>query len=194
MSEVEYRKCYHCSNAKVLNSDNFNKCGKSGFHRYCKECRKITRKDGYKHMSDEEKKISSLKSIEYQKNTIEGRAMVMLKSYRTADRNKGREFNMTKQWLIDNIIDKPCFYCEDTYRTGCERLNNNLGHIIENCVPCCAVCNSVRSDIFTILEMKELGLKIKELKGKREIKKISGNSKKLKTIKFEQNEITFSNS
>lgn len=174
------RICAHCKEIKPLTAEYFHRTqlnGKPNFHRYCKPCRKETRKDGYKYKTLEQKKSDIQRSAEFQANTLSGRAIVMLKSYRTTDRKKNREFNLTKQWLIDNIIDKPCFYCEDTYRTGCERLDNEKGHTVENCVPCCSVCNSVRSDIFTILEMKELGLKIKELKLKREIRKISGHSK-----------------
>lgn len=182
MDIVLFRKCSNCKIEKELNSENFNRTRikrKSDFHRYCRECRKLTRKDTYKNQSKEKQKESIKRSSEFQKNTLSGRAIVMLKSYRTTDKKKNREFNLTKEWLIENIIDKECFYCEDNYRTGCDRLNNDLGHTINNCVPCCAVCNSVRSDIFTVLEIKELGKKIKELRLKREIRKISGMSKKL---------------
>lgn len=177
---MDYRKCPVCKIDKELNSDNFSKTihkGLPNFHRYCKPCRKLTRIDSYTYMTDEQKKIAIIKNYKFQKETISGRAIVMIKSYRTNDKKKNREFNLTKEWIIQNIIDKPCFYCEDTFRTGCERLDNNLGHTIENCVPCCAVCNSVRSNIFTILEMKEIGLKIKELRSKRIIRKVNGNKK-----------------
>jgi len=177
---VFYRKCSVCKVDKPLTVDYFHKTvfrGQPDFHRYCKPCRKETRKDSYKYKTLEQQKSDCQRSAEYQYKTISGRAIVLLKSYRTSDRKKNREFNLTKEWLINNIIDKPCFYCEDTYRTGCERLDNTKGHTIENCVPCCSVCNTVRSDIFTISEMKELGLKIKELKTRRNIKKISGNAK-----------------
>lgn len=183
-----YRKCSHCKENKPLTKEYFHKTqfrGKPDFHKYCKPCRKKTRKDGYKYKTLEQQKSDIQRNSKFQSTTLSGRAIVMLKSYKTTDKKKGRDFNLTKQWLIDNIIDKPCFYCEDTYRTGCERLNNSIGHTIENCVPCCGVCNSVRSDIFTILEMKEIGLKIKELRTKREIRKISGRSKKDITLIIE---------
>lgn len=177
-----YRICACCKESKPLTKEYFHGTqfkGKSDFHRYCKPCRKETRKDSYKYKTLEQQKSEIQRNSEFQSKTLSGRAIVMLKSYRTTDKNKERDFDLTKQWLIDNIIDKPCFYCEDSYRTGADRLDNKKGHTIENCVPCCGVCNSVRSDIFTIEEMKEIGLKIKDLKTKRDIRKISGMSKKL---------------
>lgn len=180
MDTLLYRKCPNCNEDKPLTKEYFHGTqikGKPDFHRYCKPCRKITRKDSYKYRTLEQQKSDCQRSAEYQRKTISGRAIVMLKSYRTSDRNKNREFDLTKDWLINNIIDKPCFYCNDNYRTGCDRLDNKIGHTMENCIPCCSVCNTVRSDIFTVLEMKELGDKIKELRLKREIRKISGNSK-----------------
>lgn len=183
---VEKRKCSNCKKEFPLTTEYFHKTtfrGKPDFHRYCKPCRKLTRKDGYKYKNDIEKRRACKRSADYQRDTIPGRAMVMLKSYKTTDRKKGRDCDLTKEWIISNIIDKPCFYCGDTHRTGCERLDNNIGHTMNNCVPCCPVCNSVRSDILTVLEMKEIGDLIKKLKTKRNIIKVSGNKKKDKITK-----------
>lgn len=181
MSELKHRTCFKCGLQKELNPDNFHRTkvkGVPNFHRYCRKCRSSTRKDGYKYQTDEWKGKDCVRNSLYQSTTISGRAIVLLKYYRVSDRKKGREFSITKEWLINNIMNRQCFYCDDTYRIGCERLDNNIGHTIENCVPCCSVCNSVRSNIFTVLEMKEIGLKIKELRAKREIRKISGHKKK----------------
>lgn len=171
------RTCYKCKIEKPLTTEYFHSGGKNKFHRYCRDCRTKTRKDSYKYMTKEQQSKNTARTSYYQKNTISGRAIVMLKGYKRTDAKKGRVFNLTKQWLIENIIDFPCFYCGDNYRTGADRLDNKKGHTIDNCVPCCAVCNSVRSDIFSVLEMKEIGLKIKELRQFREIRKISGHSK-----------------
>lgn len=109
---MKKRKCPKCNIEKELNSENFHKAkikGKPDFHRYCKPCRKSTRRDGYAYLSKEDKIKRNIVIREFQKNTPSGRAMVLLKTYRQTDRKRGRYFNLTKQWILDNIIDKPCF-------------------------------------------------------------------------------------
>lgn len=58
------------------------------------------------------------------------------------------------------MLNRGCFYCEGTLldNTGynIDRKNNNLGYEIENCVPCCSICNRIKSDIFTFNEFIEL--------------------------------------
>jgi hypothetical protein len=51
-----------------------------------------------------------------------------------------------------------CTYCSKNLfeEKGCslDRLNNDLGYTVENVVPCCGNCNTVRSDVLTHEEMK----------------------------------------
>ena len=60
--------------------------------------------------------------------------------------------DITIDWMIDNIIMKPCIYCGDITRVGCDRINNDLGHTMDNVVPCCYDCNCAR---IIILPMKK---------------------------------------
>ena len=40
-----------------------------------------------------------------------------------------------------------CFYCGNPIATtGIDRLNNNLGYVIGNCVPCCGTCNMMKKN------------------------------------------------
>lgn len=63
-----------------------------------------------------------------------------------------------------SIISEPCFYCGQEYsrllrtsngkyhyyksrlvpRNGVDRIDNDVGYIKENCVPCCTMCNSMK--------------------------------------------------
>ena len=74
---------------------------------------------------------------------------------------------------LESITSQPCTYCkaEPTARkgyysrgkpqhpehwyayNGIDRKCNSLGYIIENCVPCCRVCNSVKGEHLTFDEM-----------------------------------------
>lgn len=48
------------------------------------------------------------------------------------------------------IVEQPCFYCE-TYNMneviGIDRLYSDLGYCLQNCVPCCKICNIMKNDM-----------------------------------------------
>jgi len=58
-----------------------------------------------------------------------------------------REFNLTfEQWF--EISLKPCHWCGGTLPEvghGMDRLDNEQGYSVENCVPSCATCNRNRN-------------------------------------------------
>jgi hypothetical protein len=86
-------------------------------------------------------------------------------SYRKLDLYKGFEFNLTKEF-IKVTISNPCVYCGYP-ATGLDRMDNSIGHLMENCVPCCKECNIARMNNFTHEEMKIIGLAIKQVKDNR---------------------------
>lgn len=60
----------------------------------------------------------------------------------------------------DFLRRQPCDYCGLAIETrvgGLDRLDNTRGYELGNVVPCCAICNTVRSDIWTPTEMKIIG-------------------------------------
>lgn len=75
---------------------------------------------------------------------VEHRADYLLQSYNQADRNKGRgKGDLTRKWIIDNIFTKPCVHCgkEGWDVIGCNRLDNDKPHTMDNVEPCCDECN-----------------------------------------------------
>jgi hypothetical protein len=99
--------------------------------------------------------------VQYQKN----REREMVDSYATSDARAGRRTTITAQWLKDNIVGKPCFYCETTDAPrGADRLDNDLGHTPENVVPCCKLCNKTRNNHFSPEEMRRIGAVIKQIR------------------------------
>lgn len=77
--------------------------------------------------------------------------------YKTKSLDRGYEFNITFE-EFDNMLQKNCYYCgeepESHYsdlhilrektpfkRNGIDRIDNTKGYIINNCVPCCTMCN-----------------------------------------------------
>ena len=47
--------------------------------------------------------------------------------------------------LFENIISNKCYYCgEDGY--GIDRIDSDKGYSVDNCVSCCTLCNSIKSN------------------------------------------------
>ena len=78
---------------------------------------------------------------------------------RRADR-KHLDFCLTKE-EFRKITESSCYYCSSepkqkmrattnfsvyTYN-GIDRLDNNLGYTVENCVPCCGTCNAMKLEL-----------------------------------------------
>lgn len=101
-------------------------------------------------------------------DTIRAKASKMISSYRKKDEKMGLNVcDISIDWMIENILTKPCFYCGDTNRIGCDRIDNKKGHTKENVVPCCVECNTARNDYFSVEEMKEIGATIRRIKENR---------------------------
>lgn len=80
--------------------------------------------------------------------------------YKRSAIKRGLVFNLKKQEFV-TIITKACVYCGDrltnTHRkkcnngnfsyTGIDRHDNSKGYIKDNCVPCCSVCNRMKTNM-----------------------------------------------
>lgn len=78
----------------------------------------------------------------------------------------GREFSLPFEWFI-HAIHAPCHYCgsvdansinvaskrpgeyiiQDFRYNGLDRIDNERGYVIQNCVPCCAICNRAKNSL-----------------------------------------------
>ncbi len=66
---------------------------------------------------------------------------------------------------VDRLIRQPCEYCglsgvnetvaytESFRHVGIDRVDNRLGYVIDNCVPCCVWCNRAKSTM-TVAEFE----------------------------------------
>lgn len=99
---------------------------------------------------------------------IANRERALLRTYKSSDRRAGRENDLTPEWIVQNITSKPCLYCgEVDDPRGCDRIDNAIGHVTTNVVPCCRLCNKARNDLFTFEEMLRLGETIRRIKDDR---------------------------
>jgi len=169
------RKCGICKKEKDLTKDNFHsdKTRPLGYMYNCKPCEKDRtrnkylrnpRTDRYSLMTEEEKSKKHAIGRIYCR-TPKGKSIGLANAYRKFDRIRNFENNVT-QYNIVEILGTPCFYCGYP-STGFDRIDNQKGHTLENCLPACMECNVARMDNFTHEEMKIIGLAIKQVKDNR---------------------------
>lgn len=137
LNTEQVRKCSTCREVKLLSLNNFHpdKTRLYGFSYVCRIC---------------EKKRSRT-------------AKRLISSYRTADKRKNLECDLTEEFVQNEILNKECTYCGETEDIGIDRIDNSIGHTMENSIPCCPLCNRTRGDNFTIEEMMLIGETIKTI-------------------------------
>lgn len=85
-------------------------------------------------------------------------AMHIFRYYRNSSNKRGLQFKFTVDQFLE-ITSKNCHYCDvepkqfykflkgngHYYYNGIDRVNNDIGYILDNCVPCCGVCNRAKN-------------------------------------------------
>lgn len=72
---------------------------------------------------------------------------------------RGKEWNISLEEFI-LLIEKSCYYCNNqmgagnNYGSGLDRIDNTIHYNINNVVPCCKICNSIRNNFLTMEETK----------------------------------------
>lgn len=64
---------------------------------------------------------------------------------------KGTQITLSLEEYKSLLDGKNCTYCSSTISgsKGCslDRVNSDLGYVVGNCVPCCYICNVMKSDL-----------------------------------------------
>lgn len=78
------------------------------------------------------------------------------------------EADIDGKFILDNVFSKECIYCGETdwKKLGCDRVDNSKPHTKDNVVPCCKRCNTLKSNKFTVDEMKEIGTVIRRIENR----------------------------
>lgn len=88
--------------------------------------------------------------------------------YKSRCKKQNKEFSLTKDEFRE-LIKQNCYYCGSghsnlydvphvipmTYN-GIDRVENEYGYVLENCVPCCKVCNRAKQSMPAIEFIKWL--------------------------------------
>lgn len=114
-----------------------------------KEYFKQWRKDNSEYIKEYNKQWRN-DNLEYEKNRNQNpmrRAYKLVHNYCRKDEKYNRgECTLTPHWIVDNIFTKSCIYCGETdwRKLGCDRIDNEKPHTLDNVVPCCKACNDKR--------------------------------------------------
>lgn len=102
-----------------------------------------------------------------QKNRLpnnEGTVNLVLRHYKGNAKKRNLDFSLSKD-EFKLLINNNCYYCgalpeisiftsssenrrdRELVYNGIDRINNSLGYFLENCVSCCFLCNSAKSDL-----------------------------------------------
>lgn len=68
-----------------------------------------------------------------------------IESIRHGAKLRNIEISLTDDEII-SMISNPCFYCGggEGKLIGIDRIDNSIGYVKENCVPCCSLCNYMK--------------------------------------------------
>jgi hypothetical protein len=67
-------------------------------------------------------------------------------SYKKSARERGYVFRLLFS-DFERIFNSPCHFCNLNIAKGIDRKNNNIGYILQNCLPCCKQCNYMKRDL-----------------------------------------------
>jgi hypothetical protein len=114
----------------------------------CNKCYMAKKASGQKiRRSTDAWKVKNNEYHRERRQKPELRATYILKDSRAVDRRKGRENDLSKEF-IERLISEGCVYCGDhALKMTLDRRDNGLGHTQKNCIPCCFRCNLIRRDM-----------------------------------------------
>ena len=139
------KKCSKCKSVKKFTEFVRNIGGKDGLGKVCRPCAKRPPE------------------------------VIKLRNRKTSVRYSGLKANAKKRGIVvmltlDEYSEKVsgciCHYCNGPLELaggGLDRIGNEPYYSVANTVPCCVVCNMVKSDVFTYDEMVVLGRVIRNL-------------------------------
>ena len=105
---------------------------------------------------------------EYGKKYNQTTKAKLRRKYRTYKFTDKRDnLSTTVDFSFDDFLyflsTNKCVYCDSNINLGLDRIDNNKGHSKDNVLVCCLRCNTLRSNKFTVNEMKQIGQVLKKI-------------------------------
>jgi len=121
----------------------------------CEGCRSTKRKYRARHIE----KVRAYQKAYSEKNFQKKRYIAA----RAHDKKMNQESCTENEYLAVAKINI-CVYCGLQDGIGIDRLDNTIGHVLNNIVPCCEQCNYTRGDIWTVGQMVQIGDLIRQFR------------------------------
>lgn len=129
------KECTKCKKKKYNTSFYKDKQQKNNLACWCKKCRKESRSKWV-----EKNRTKYLKRLIKYSKTLKGRFV----SIKCGAKRREILFSLSLE-DFKKMWNKNCYYCGGKIKgIGIDRINNNKGYIIKNCVPCCSICNKMK--------------------------------------------------
>lgn len=183
MEELK-KQCVKCRELKELNEFNKDKSNSTGFHRICKKCLQ----EDYLNNADKKREYQA-KFRAKNRDSLRNRAKKYHEKHKDRENKKkkiyartlnGRytalkgmakyrkkEFCITFEEYSKIVENKNCFYCDKSLPEaghGLDRIDSSLGYTINNVVPSCKECNTIKMDTVSHTEMIEIAKLLKTLR------------------------------
>jgi len=144
MSKIPKKKCAACKRIKSLFAFYKANKGKYNVQNKCKKCQNKYSKEWFQNNKVKLYPKRCIYKREYKK-TARGR----YHTYTGTAKKRGIPFKLSFE-RFNSIITQKCRYCDEYSEgldtSGVDRLDNDIGYILTNCVPCCSFCNTAKSD------------------------------------------------
>lgn len=156
--------CTKCKLEKSIEDFYKDNRKKDGLRSWCKECQledNRSRESKYnearrKYREEHKEECRENKRKYYKENkdkilisnskwrqTLNGKWL----SYKESAKKRKLDWKLTKK-EFKSFWNRDCFYCNSFIEgIGIDRKDNSLGYEIENCVPCCSICNTMKMDL-----------------------------------------------
>lgn len=91
--------------------------------------------------------VRNKKRREIDKTTPRGICIRIFYQYRGSAKQRGYAFELSKDDFL-NSYQSDCYYCGDKLdKVGFDRIDNTIGYISSNIVPCCFECNRMKQTL-----------------------------------------------
>lgn len=139
------RRCSECKEVKPVEEFRKNSRQPLGYNPYCNACRLAVKIEKLRSSKRYSRRVHRTHR-KATKDAFTRRARKLYQQYRSVARKRKHHWGLENEMWFRKEIVKPCFYCGTTANptNGLDRVNNDLGYLEDNVVPCCTFCNKMK--------------------------------------------------
>ncbi len=148
------KQCQRCK--KYFSEESYHKTkvlksGKILRKAQCNFCRTEMKKQYWELNPDIKQKVMQRQNIKRREDRRkeDNRAKIIYRDIKGSDKKHNRLNDLDIDW-ISNTIQQPCAYCLrhlNVLDMSLDRIDNQKGHVKDNILPCCNMCNYFRRNM-----------------------------------------------